>query len=95
MIMVIAGITFEWDDAKAKLVIKEHQVTFEECCTAILDENSITQEDYRDYGEERFITVGMSDKGRILTVIWTPRGDSIRLITGFKANSLQILEYQL
>lgn len=95
MIIVIAGINFEWDDAKAKLVIKELKVTFEECCTAILDENSITQQDYRDYDEERFITVGMSNQGRILMVIWTPRGDNIRLITGFKANSLQILEYQL
>lgn len=65
MIVKIADITFEWNDEKVKLVIQTHQVSFEEFCSVILDENSITKE------------------------------DSIRLITGFKANKQQVREYQL
>lgn len=45
MIVKIADITFEWNDEKVKLVIQTHQVSFEECCSVILDENSITKED--------------------------------------------------
>jgi uncharacterized DUF497 family protein len=39
----------------------------------------------RDYGEERFITVGLLDC-RLVVVAWTQRADSIRVISMRKAN---------
>ncbi|MBQ7625670.1 MAG: BrnT family toxin [Rhodocyclaceae bacterium] len=37
------------------------------------------------HGEQRFFAYGMSSYGRMLTVIWTPRGERIRIISAFKA----------
>lgn len=90
---VIGGVLFEWDAGKAELVLKEHKVTMAECATVLLNETVITKQDYRDYTEERFISTGYSDQARILTVVWTPRDDRIRLITGFKATKHQIKEF--
>jgi len=35
----------------------------------------------RDFGEQRFISIGPVE-GRMLAVIWTPRGSSRRIISG-------------
>lgn len=40
----------------------------------------------RDYGEPRFITVGILD-GRLVFVVWTPRGAARRIISMRKANA--------
>ena len=45
-----------------------------------------TVEDTRhDYGEPRFITVGVLDE-RVVVVVWTPRGAARRIISMRKAN---------
>lgn len=84
----VEGICFEWDSNKALLVIREHDVSFEEALTVLIyDDNSFTNEDIRDYdGEERYITIGMSTNVRLLCVTWTLREDNYRLITVRKAN---------
>lgn len=90
---IIDGVVFEWDSDKAELVHKEHQVEFSECASVLLHELTITKEDYRDYGEQRFISTGYSNQARLLTVVWTERNEHIRLITGFKATKEQIKEF--
>lgn len=90
---IINDITFEWDSNKALLISKTHGVTFQECATILFNPTTITKQDYRDYGERRFISTGSSDKARILTVVWTERYDKIRLITGFLASKDQIKEF--
>lgn len=89
----INGIAFEWDSNKARLVLKEHQITFEECASVFLDQMLITKEDWRDYGEQRFVSTGYSNQARLLTVVWTPKPNSVRLITGFKATKNQTMEH--
>ena len=37
-------------------------------------------DDRRDYGELRFVTVGWLDE-RLVTLVWTPRGRSRRIIS--------------
>lgn len=39
----------------------------------------------RDYGEPRFFTIGRLD-GRMVAVVWTPRGAARRVISLRKAN---------
>lgn len=68
-------------------------MSFAECATVLLNETTITKPDYRDYGEQRFISTGYSSQARILTVVWTDRDDKIRLITGFKATKDQVKEF--
>lgn len=66
---IINDITFEWDSNKAVLISKTHGVTFQECATILFNPTTMTKQDYRDYGERRFISTGCSDKARILTVV--------------------------
>lgn len=92
-VYVIDDVEFEWDSNKSQLVFKEHKVTFEECATVLTNNSTITKQDYRDYGEVRFISTSYSNQARILTVVWTERDDRIRLITGFKATKDQVKEF--
>ena len=49
--------------------------------------NTITVEDDRmEYGEKRFITVGLL-KYRMVILVWTPRGEARRIISMRKANA--------
>lgn len=73
---------FQWDRRKAKLNLRKHRVSFEEATTAFRDPLSATGTD-PDHSavENRFVTFGLSSKGRLLTVSHTERGESIRIIS--------------
>ena len=47
----------------------------------------------RDYKEPRFITVGKLN-GRMVVVVWTPRGNSRRIISMRKCNEREQARYQ-
>jgi uncharacterized DUF497 family protein len=52
-----------------------------------------TVEDSReDYGEPRYITVGSLD-GRMVIMVWTPRGDARRIVSMRKANGREQARY--
>jgi uncharacterized protein len=74
-------IEFEWDPEKAQLNLGKHGVAFKEAATVFRDPFGITIFD-PDHSEEedRFITVGFSGDGRLLTVGHTDRGERIRII---------------
>ena len=44
-------------------------------------------------GEERWTSVGHTNALRILVVVWTVRGESIRPVTAFEAGKRMIQEY--
>ena len=50
-----------------------------------------------DYGlvndEERFRSVGLTDQGRLLSVVWTVRNGKVRAITAFPASVLDKKAY--
>lgn len=50
-------------------------------------------DDRFDYGEPRYITVGLL-RGRMILVAWTPRNDTFRIISMRKANAREIARYQ-
>ena len=56
--------------------------------------NTITVEDDRmEYGEKRFITVGLLEE-RMIVLVWTPRGEARRIISMRKANAREQKIYQ-
>ena len=77
----------EWNPLKAKLNIKKHGITFEEAATAISDPMAVTgsDPDHSIY-EERYITFGVSLKGKLLVVSHTDEEGIIRLISARKAS---------
>ena len=73
---------FEWDPAKAAENLAKHGVSFEEAATVFRDALSATGSDPdHSFGEERFITFGVSTGGRLLVIAHTERGDTIRIIS--------------
>lgn len=89
----ISGLVFEWDEDKARLVLQEHSVTMEEAASIFLDDNLMIFEDTRHYDEQRLFAVGMSNQARLLTVCWTERAETVRIITAFKASNDQQKRY--
>jgi len=84
------GMEIEFDPVKAAANPLNHEgVTFEEAIPALLDPYALTREDTDSDEEQRFVTLGMGGKERILVVVWTLRGDCVRLISAWKANQPQ------
>ncbi|NMG21157.1 BrnT family toxin [Brasilonema bromeliae] len=73
---------FEWDDNKAAKNLSKHGVSFEEAKTVFDDPLYVDFYDPDHSDEEnRYLIVGQSNRGRLLIVSYTQRGDSIRLIS--------------
>ncbi len=73
---------FEWDENKAASNLSKHGVSFEEAKTVFDDPLYVDffDPDHSDE-EERYLIVGKSNRGRLLIVSYTERGNSIRLIS--------------
>jgi uncharacterized protein len=85
----------ESDPEKATANPLNHEgVTFDEAEPVLLDPYALTREDKDADGEQRFVTLGMGGKGRILIVVWTVREECIRLISAWKANQPQRRRYE-
>jgi uncharacterized protein len=85
----------EYDPEKAAVNPLNHDgVTFDEARAVLLDPYALTREDRDAEGEARFVTLGMGGRGRILVVVWTLRGENLRLISAWKANQPQRSRYE-
>jgi len=72
----------EWDPKKARSNLRKHKVSFEEAATALSDPMAVTGGDPdHSVGEFRYITFGMSERGRLLVVAHTEQGETIRIIS--------------
>ena len=73
---------FEWDARKAAENLREHKVSFIEAASVFGDFLSTTAADpAHSAGEHRYITVGLSNLGRLLMVAHTEQGDRMRIIS--------------
>jgi uncharacterized protein len=81
---------FEWDKNKADVNRRKHGISFEEAKTIFYDPLRLTfPDDEHSLNEERFISIGESLFGRLLTVIHTEGEDNVRIISSRKANSTE------
>ncbi len=89
-------LNFEWDKIKAEINAAKHDVTFEEASTVFGDTLSITIHDpeHSARGEHRFVTIGMSRRGRILVVVHTDRGNAVRIISARDATRKERKSYE-
>ncbi|CAN5121660.1 BrnT family toxin [soil metagenome] len=86
-------VEIDFDSAKRDLTLRERGLDFARA-TEIFAGLTFTQPDRRlDYGEERFVTIGILD-GRMVVMVWTDRGDSRRIISMRKANEREQARYQ-
>lgn len=85
---------FVWDDDKNKGNIKKHGVSFEEAKTIFFNEQlEIFYDPDHSQSEDRYIAVGISQKGRILLVVHCEnhQGTDIRIISARKTTKKEQL----
>ena len=83
-------LTFEWDEIKAEDNRKKHKVSFDEAAAIFHDPFSITMPDPdHSVEEERYIDIGCSSDGRLLMVVYTERGNDIRIISCRRATTAE------
>jgi uncharacterized DUF497 family protein len=86
---------FEWDALKAERNRRKHGVGFDEASSTFEDPRSITIEDLlHSATEDRLMVIGRSADGRVLVVVHTDSGETIRIISARRANWRERLNYE-
>jgi len=88
-------MSFEWDPKKAAANRRKHGISFEEASSALRDTFSATAHDPdHSEDEDRFVTFGVSSRGRLLAVSHTDRGNAIRIISARLATNAEKQIYE-
>lgn len=84
---------FEWNWVKARLNEDRHGISFADTFGVFEDPNALTI-DQDVGGEKRFVTIGIDGFGRLLVVVYTWRGENIRVISARKATRSEVRQYE-
>ena len=89
------ALNFEWDARKSVSNLAKHRVSFEEATAVFADPLGRIMSDPRhSVGEERYVLLGVSLRRRLLAVMYTERGDVIRLISARVATRQERRDYE-
>ena len=89
------AVSFEWDPIKAAANVRKHGVRFSEALGVFSDDYAITlHDDESDPNEQRFVTLGVGIKGRVLVVVYCYRGENLRIISARTAGRLERENYE-
>jgi uncharacterized DUF497 family protein len=88
-------VKFEWDPRKAASNLRKHGVAFAEAVTVFANPLARIHND-PDHAarEDREIIVGHSDRGQLLLVFFTERGEAIRIFSARRASKLERNDYE-
>ena len=81
-----------WDEPKRQLVLLHRGIDFADAVEVFAGPTYDFADTRRDYGEQRMISVGFLND-RMTVVVWTPRGNTRRIISMRKANEREIDQY--
>ncbi|HEV8043305.1 MAG TPA: BrnT family toxin [Bryobacteraceae bacterium] len=84
----------EWDPGKARLNARKHGISFADAVASLEDEGALTMRDPFSDEEERWVSMGQDALGRVLVVVYTWRGESVRLISARKATPREHRRYE-
>jgi len=88
-------LTFGWDPRKAAVNLAKHKASFEEAVTTFGDPlGQITDDPRHSADEDRFVLLGQSDRRRLLVIMFTERGEAIRLISARRATPRERRMYE-
>ena len=83
-----------WDPEKAKANLEKHGVRFSDAELVLYDAYAVTVEDSTAQGEQRHISIGLDAVGRVLVVVYTDRGEDVRLISARLATRTERRHYE-
>jgi uncharacterized DUF497 family protein len=79
---------FQWDEGNLSKVWERHRVTPNECEQVFINEPlyAALNGEHSSAAEQRYTVFGQTNAGRALTVVFTIRGESIRVISARDMN---------
>jgi uncharacterized DUF497 family protein len=83
-----------WDPHKAEANFRKHKIRFSDAESVLFDTMTLTIEDQIVDREQRFLFVGSDAFGRIIVIVCTYHGDTIRLISARKATPKERKYYE-
>ena len=84
---------FRFDPAKRDKALRERGLDFADAADVLAARVLTVADDRVDYGEPRFRSVGYL-AGRMVMVVWTPRGDARHVISMRKCNEREQKAYR-
>ena len=85
----------DWETGKAAGVLAERGLAFADAATVFLDPLASTMYDeVHSTFEVRYVTIGSTSSGRIVVVVHTDRGRSVRIITAWPATPAERRSYE-
>ncbi len=85
---------FQFDPLKAATNLKKHGVSFADAESVFYDPLALHRSDPDAEGEERLLAIGLGSAGQLLVVVYTLRGDEIRLISARHATPKERRNYE-
>ncbi len=82
----------EFDQDKRNTTLRERDLDFARAGEVFAGPVMTEQDTRSDYGESRFITLGLLTT-RLVVLVWTPRGTSCRIISMRYANEREKSKY--
>ena len=79
---------------EARANFTKHDVRFADAVTAREDDSALTIRDLSCEGEERWFAMGLDVLGRVLVVVYTWRGERVRLISARQATPQERRQYE-
>lgn len=84
---------FEWDEAKRIANLRKHGIDFVDVPEVFDGDVVMVEDDRFDYGEQRFITLGLLH-GRVVVIVHTEReNDCIRIVSARRATKYEQQTY--
>jgi uncharacterized DUF497 family protein len=81
-----------YDPPKRDKVLAERGLDFADCAEVFAGRTLDVEDTRHDYGETRIVSVGFL-RGRMVVVVWTPRGTGRHVISMRKANDREQARY--
>jgi uncharacterized DUF497 family protein len=86
----------DWDPDKAAANLRNHGVSFEEASSVFYDPFELSKpDDAHSADEQRWNTIGVSNRLRMVVVVSTERDEElVRIISARKANRAEVQRYE-
>lgn len=82
----------EFDACKRDKTLTERALDFARAAEVFAGRHFTVEDSRKDYGELRYVSVGKLD-GRMVIMVWTPRGEARRIVSMRKANDREQARY--
>ena len=85
---------FEWDEEKNRTNIRARNIDFSDVPSVFNGPMLVELDEREDYGEDRWIGIGIFRSMVAVVVFTEPRQDTIRIISARKANKYERKRYE-